>query len=420
MAKHFIIAKNRYRPIRSCIFSRPFLKYLVGLGMSVSLMWPQYSIAAYSAHVVEAHTGSILYSYRAHRQNFPASLGKVMTLYLVFRGLDMGDFSLETQIPVSTYAARQPPSKLGLAVGETISIRDSILALTTKSANDIASALAEFMTGTEREFAKAMTQQARLLGMINTVFRNASGLPHSQQKTTALDMTILGRALYTDFPHYCHFFSKRKFTFRGKTYRTHNNLLGVYRGVNGIKTGYIRASGYHLMVSGIHNQHQIIAVVMGGKTARSRDNQMKRLLDRAYSALDRNDQLLRKVIVPTGIPPKPDRHTNSASDKNTEISDTGATAIAAVEKMQTQSASLWAVQLGAFTKERAARLLLDSVTNLYPEELVNAVPRVTPITTEEGILFRAQHIGLTEKSASNLCALLKTQARPCIVLRPEP
>jgi D-alanyl-D-alanine carboxypeptidase len=400
-------------------------KSLLWYALIAILASPQVSNAGYSAHVVEANTGSILYSHKPNAHNFPASLGKVMTLYLVFRGLDRGDFSLETKIPISKYAARQPASKLGLPAGDSISIQDSILALTTKSANDIASALAEFLTGTEREFAKTMTQQARLLGMKNTTFRNASGLPHSQQKTTALDMTILGRALYIDFAHYCDFFAQRKFTFRGTTYRNHNSLLGVYRGVNGIKTGYIRASGYHLMVSGLHNHHHVIAVVLGGRTARSRDQQMRRLLDRAYYALDRKDELLSSIVVPPEKPNKTTQHNRqmkpqekiaSARTSSNEANQEGP--LSKEAENQSKGTGAWAVQLGAFSNPHAANLLLERIIKLYPDELISTSPHVLPITTEVGTLFRAKHIGLTEESARRLCSKLKKQAQPCIVVGP--
>ena len=399
------------------VFGRRFLfSALVAV-----LSWPENTMAGYSAHVVEANTGSVLHSHKPNAQNFPASLGKVMTLYLVFRGLDMGDFSLDTRMTISHYAARQPPSKLGLPAGDTISIRDSILALTTKSANDIASSLAEFMTGTEREFAKTMTKHAKLLGMTNTIFRNASGLPHSQQRTTALDMTILGRALYADFPHYCHFFEEKKFTFRGKTYRNHNSLLGVYPGVNGVKTGYIRASGFHLMASGLHNSHQVIAVVLGGKTARSRDNQMKRLLDRAYHALDRNDQILNTVVVPPG---KPKLIRTSPTATIVAVSEDSGTKSVQVEnpptedRLQETTTPEWAIQLGAFTKAHAAKLLLNRILEIFPAELKHSVPQVSPIITGEGTLFRARHLGLTQKLAQALCSKLLKQAQPCIVVAP--
>ena len=386
---------------------------------------PQASMAGYSAHVVEANTGSILYSYRAKTHNFPASLGKVMTLYLVFRGLDRGDFTLETNIKISPYAARQPPSKLGIPAGGSITIRNAILALATKSANDIASALAEFLTGTEREFAKTMTQQAKLLGMTNTTFRNASGLPHSQQKTTALDMTILGRALYKDFPHYSYFFEQRKFTFNGKTYRNHNSLLGVYIGVNGIKTGYIRASGYHLMISGIHNQHHLIAVVLGGQTARRRDNQMKRLLDRAYHSLDLKDRILDCIILAPAKPEKAYRTGDSKQNllrEDTALRETEAVTIvtdpAQLPSTLGPNAGSWAVQLGAFSLAHSAKLLLERTIASFPNELINSAPEVSPITTELGILFRAKHTGLSEESAKDLCLKLNEKSQPCIVLKP--
>ncbi len=413
---HFSGPRSRKRPI-------PMLLICLIAGLLIGT--PKTSIAGYSAHVIEASTGSILYSYRARKQNFPASLGKVMTLYLVFRGLDRGDFTLETNIKISPYAARQPPSKLGIPAGGTITIRHAILALATKSANDIASALAEFLMGTEREFAKTMTQQAKLLGMANTTFRNASGLPHSQQKTTALDMTILGRALYEDFPHYSYFFAQRKFTFNGNTYRNHNSLLGVYKGVNGIKTGYIRASGYHLMISSIHNQHHLIAVVLGGKTSRSRDNQMKRLLDRAYHSLDLKDKLLDSIILPPAKPKKAYTAANSNQNIHREdptLRETAAvTAVASPEKLPgavEPNPGRWAVQLGAFSLAHSAKLLLEKTIASFPNELTNSAPEVSPITTELGVLFRAQHTGLSEEAAKNLCSKLNAKAQPCIVVDP--
>ncbi|MEE2694177.1 MAG: D-alanyl-D-alanine carboxypeptidase family protein [Pseudomonadota bacterium] len=404
---------------------QPVATLLVLLIAASLLVVPQPSRAGYSAHVVEANTGSILYSYKANTQNFPASLGKVMTLYLVFRGLDRGDFTLETKIKISHYAARQPPSKLGIPAGGSISVRNAILALATKSANDIASALAEFLMGTEREFAKTMTQQAKLLGMTNTTFRNASGLPHSQQKTTALDMTILGQALYEDFPHYSGFFAQRKFTFNGKTYRNHNSLLGVYKGVNGIKTGYIRASGYHLMISGVHNEHHLIAVVLGGKTARGRDNQMKRLLDRAYHSLDIKDKILDSIVLPPAKPKKAykgqDFSENSNNgEKQMSRNDTGTVSEhpSTLPNDPHPNLGKWAVQLGAFSLAQSARSLLERTVASFPNELMNSAPEISPITTELGILYRAKHIGLSEKVAKDLCSKLNEKAQPCIVVEP--
>jgi D-alanyl-D-alanine carboxypeptidase len=233
----------------------------------------------YSALVIDVSSGETLHQVNATAARYPASLTKMMTLYLLFEALDQGRVSKSTEIPVSRFAARQPPSKIGLKPGQTIDVDSAIQALTVKSGNDCAVAVAEYLGGTEEQFAQQMTSRARSLGMTGTVFRNASGLPDPDQRTTARDMAILGMALRSRFPQHFHYFSERDFAFRGRTVRGHNDLLGRVEGVDGIKTGYIRASGYNIVTSVSRGSRRLIVVVMGADSARARNAHVEELIE---------------------------------------------------------------------------------------------------------------------------------------------
>jgi D-alanyl-D-alanine carboxypeptidase len=236
------------------------------------------SSPAFSALVVDANSGRTLYSADENGLRHPASITKVMTLYLLFEELDRGAMTLRTQIPISEHAAAQEPSKLGLAPGDTISVEDAIKAVVTRSANDIAVAIAEAVGQSESNFADIMTRKAHALGMTNTVYVNASGLPNDQQITTAHDLTILGRSLEERFPRYFRYFSTAQFDFDGEIIGNHNHLLGRVDGVDGIKTGYTRASGFNLLTSVHRDGRSLIAVVMGGRSAAGRDRIMVNLI----------------------------------------------------------------------------------------------------------------------------------------------
>ena len=233
---------------------------------------------AFSALVVDANSGRTLYSADENGLRHPASITKVMTLYLLFEELDRGAITLRTQIPISEHAAAQEPSKLGLAPGDTISVDDAIKAVVTRSANDIAVAIAEAVGGSESNFAEMMTRKAHALGMADTVYVNASGLPNDAQITTAHDLTILGRSLEERFPRYFRYFSTAQFDFDGEIIGNHNHLLGRVDGVDGIKTGYTRASGFNLLTSVHRDGRSLIAVVMGGRSAAGRDRIMENLI----------------------------------------------------------------------------------------------------------------------------------------------
>ncbi len=233
---------------------------------------------AFSAIVVDANSSRTLYSADENGLRHPASITKVMTLYLLFEELDKGAMTLHTRIPISEHAAAQEPSKLGLNPGETISVEDAIKAVVTRSANDVAVAIGEAIGQTEDNFADMMTRKARALGMSSTVYRNASGLPNDQQVTTAHDLTFLARALEDRFPRYFHYFSTAQFEYAGEVIGNHNHLLGRIDGVDGIKTGYTRASGFNLLTSVHRDGRSLIAVVMGGRTAAARDRIMENLI----------------------------------------------------------------------------------------------------------------------------------------------
>ncbi len=233
----------------------------------------------FAAIVVDGNSGRTLFSRNEHELRHPASVTKVMTLYLLFEQLEKGQLRLDTPLMISSRAASQAPSKLGLQPGETISVENAIKALVTKSANDIACAVAENIGGDEHTFAQMMTRKAHALGMRNTHYENASGLPDPGQITTAYDLAVLGRAIQDRFPRYYRYFSTHSFAYNGALHRNHNHLLGRVEGMDGIKTGYTRASGFNLLTSVRRGGHHIVAVVMGGATAGGRDRIMAQLIE---------------------------------------------------------------------------------------------------------------------------------------------
>jgi D-alanyl-D-alanine carboxypeptidase len=236
------------------------------------------TVSTNAAIVVDGATGRQLFGVDENALRHPASITKVMTLYLLFEQLEQGRLHLGDEIPVSSHAAAQAPSKLGLRAGSSIRVEDAIKAIVTKSANDMAVAVAEQIGGSESRFAEEMTEKAHALGMASTHYANASGLPNPEQITTARDLATLGRAIRARFPEYFHYFSLRDAYVRGMRLHNHDHLLGRVPGVDGIKTGFTAASGYNLLTSAQHNGHYIVAVVMGGRTWRSRDAYMETLI----------------------------------------------------------------------------------------------------------------------------------------------
>ncbi|MGV3634596.1 MAG: serine hydrolase [Pseudorhodoplanes sp.] len=237
----------------------------------------------YADIVVDANTGDVLHATSADAIRHPASLTKIMTLYLLFERLESGRVKLDSQMEVSAHAASQAPTKLGLRPGQTLMVEDAIKALVTKSANDASVVIAEHLAGTEEEFAKMMTRKARSLRMSRTVYRNANGLPDAAQVTTARDQALLGLAIQDRFPRYYRYFATQSFAYRGMRMANHNRLLGRVEGVDGIKTGYTRMSGFNLVSSVKRGDRRIVAVVLGGTSAGARDAKMRTLIEQKVS-----------------------------------------------------------------------------------------------------------------------------------------
>lgn len=250
----------------------------------MALLWLLVGVAyaGQAAIVVDATSGRVLGQVNADARNYPASLTKMMTLYLTFRELKAGRLTLADRLPVSAWAAGRAPTKLGLRRGQAISVQDCILGIVTKSANDAATVLGESIGGSEPGFAQMMNAQAALLGMSGTHFDNASGLPDPRNVSTARDLVTLGMALYRDFPQYAHYFSTKQFTFDGHVVRGHNHLMDRYAGMDGLKTGYTAASGFNLASTAVRDGHRLFAVVLGGRTAATRDRLMASLLDAGF------------------------------------------------------------------------------------------------------------------------------------------
>jgi D-alanyl-D-alanine carboxypeptidase len=241
----------------------------------------------YGAIVIDAATGQVLYENGADKKLHPASMTKIMTLLLVFDALKDKRLTLDQEITISPHANSMPPTKLGLGAGAKIRVEDAILALVTESANDIASALGEALGGTEENFARLMTQRAAGLGMADTTFRNASGLPDPDNISTARDMAKLAAYVIETYPTYYKYFSTRSFTYKGRAHRNHNNLMRRFPGMDGIKTGFINASGFNLAASAVRGSDRVIAIVFGGPNARIRDNKAEELLNLGFRELHR-------------------------------------------------------------------------------------------------------------------------------------
>ncbi len=401
----------------------------------------------YAAIVMDAHTGAILHQDNADDRRFPASLTKMMTLYMAFEALDAGRLSLEQRLPVSEAAQAMPATKLGVRAGQTLRVEHAILALVTKSANDASVVLAEAMGGSEGRFAQMMTQRARQLGMRSTTFRNASGLPDDGQVSTARDLAILSRALLHDHPRYYHYFSSRTFNFGGSVLRNHNRLMSRFDGMDGIKTGYIRASGFNLAASAVRGNRRLIAVVMGGQTARARDDRMAVLLENAFARLGGQPApqvaLLNPPLIPapsvapaqtraarSGIP-VPGRKPGAAAATSVGPAVAGAAMAGLIRELEAAKAEPassigvgdatagWAVQVGAFKSRRSSEQAIAKASSKARSLLSQAQPRVVPVPTREGTVYRARFFGLEEDSARAVCSQLQRAGHRCLALPPS-
>ncbi|MHA6685591.1 D-alanyl-D-alanine carboxypeptidase [Mesorhizobium sp. A556] len=436
---------------------------MLALAMTFTVAGATSSFAArHSAIVVDANTGRTLYASDANGRRYPASLTKMMTLYLTFEALAKGKISKSSKVTFSANAAAEPPTKLGVRKGGAISVDTAILSMVTKSANDSSTALGELLGGSEANFSRMMTAKARALGMKSTVFRNANGLPDPGQFTSAHDMAILGIALREHFPQYYDYFSQRSFMYGKRRINGHNRLLGRIKGVDGIKTGYTRASGFNLVSSAKDGGRSIVAVVMGGTSGASRDNEMAALI-KTYMpkasprggggdliAKTKDSQTvvaLVKSLLPKTDAPTPDSRPEreelaSAPDNVKPLKENipfkmaeqeaprekaAAPVVAAayaeaeqpVDPVNTASLpSGWAVQVASSPSKGEAKAILDKTSKQAPRLLADASAFTMPFKMDGVTYFRARFGGFDSKGAAwKACNGLKKQKIQCYAVQ---
>ena len=385
--------------------------------------------------VIDAETGRVLSEMNADAITYPASLTKMMTLYLTFEALNSGRLGLDQYLPVSSEAASKSPTKLHLVPGDSVQVHDLILGIVTKSANDAAAVLAEGLAGSEPAFADRMTAKARQLGMTNTVYRNASGLPDPEQRTTARDVAQLALAVYHDFPREYRYFATRQFFFRGRVILTHNHLLDWYEGADGIKTGYIGASGFNLAASAVRNGHRLIGVVMGGASAGSRDREMAALLDQGFAEVGVDPTLVARREVPAPVvaetetdqpePVRPREKIGQLAKAARKIAAhlspvAKAEAAPIAHQLRTPAETdRWSIQLGAFRVESAAEQAARSAATV-PGARGKPVQIVQPSKGGKGLVYRARLLNFSPQEAHGTCAALHKKKIDCSVVPPPP
>ncbi len=383
----------------------------------------------YAAVVVDAKTGEVLYAKRADSPRYPASITKVMTLYLTFEALQSGRLHPNDPVPISPRAAAQSPSKLGLRPGDSLTVDQAMQALAVKSANDIAVALAEKLGGTEARFAAMMTLRAQELGMRNTRFVNASGLPDSRQISTARDIAIMSRAVMRDYPQYYDLFSQRTFTFRGTTMRNHNGLLGRTPGVDGLKTGYTNASGFNIAVSAVRDNRRLITVVLGAPSTAIRNENAEDLILTGFDVMARRDRGERITVAQNLFEPTPSGPVIRGSTEQGDGDQDGLkivlasapppaaasrTKIVEPAKSGLHGKGNWMVQVGAFKSKADAKEQITFVTKRFGKHFQASNGQVS---SQSGS-YRARFSGYTESSAKDACQALKAKRLACMVVKP--
>jgi D-alanyl-D-alanine carboxypeptidase len=377
--------------------------------------------------IADASNGRILHGMDIYSLRHPASLTKVMTLYLTFAAIENGRFSMNTYLPVSSRAEAMPKSKLGLEEGSKITVRDCVLGLITESANDAAVVLAEAIGGSESHFAQIMTAEAKALGMKRTIYRNANGLPNPDQVTTAFDQAILTRAMMVHFPQYYGLFSTEEFAYNGVDHRNHNHLMENYEGMDGLKTGFINASGFNLIASAKRSKQRLIGIVFGGKTARGRDSRMAQLLDagfgRLYAEAKGGTQYAQAPAVQTTADAvdvtkdSKDEYQLAQGVTGTDAqgdSDEDDDAKAAPVKKASVKKS-WGVQIGSYNSRKKG---LSAIHHARKKSaaLRSANTQLVQVKAGRNSMYRARLGGLSEEAARNACSAIGTG---CLTLPPR-
>lgn len=370
----------------------------------------------YAAIVVDHETGGVLYAANVDMTIYPASLTKMMTLYQVFEAVDSGKLKLDSRWKVSKKAAGQAPSKLGLRAGQSITVRDAILGLITKSANDAAMVVAEGLAGSEAKFVARMNETARSLGMKRTVFKNPSGLPNRAQVSSARDLATLSRALIDHHPTMYKYFATRSFNYRGVTHGNHNGLLKTYAGMDGIKTGYIRDSGFNLAASAVKNNRRVIVVAIGGRSAVARNEWVSKLLDYGFTRIASAPSPQRRSTIATRAPATEQPQSAHAIAATTPTPAKQAVTLPASTAAVAEGS--WGIQVGAFRNRQAAQQSAETIAKNYPDDLYFTRIQITEHRLGETPLFRAALVGLSEADARRVCQTLQHKKSPCVVMAP--
>lgn len=360
-------------------------------------------MAETSSIIIDAKSGDVLYAFNADEKRYPASLTKLMTLYITFNALENGNLKMDDKLKTSYTAASRSPSRLGLNAGDVVDVKTCILASIVKSANDCATVLGEALSnGNEREFAKMMTKTAQKLGMKNTTFKNASGLNHSEQKSTARDMAILALALYHHFPQYYSLFSLNEFDYQGQTIEGHNNLLKTFKGADGLKTGYTANAGFNIVTSAKRGNHRVFVVTMGHKKAEERDEKVAFMLDKVFSHLALNEKINIQTL-------KAELETSKGGQTRTLYAKTD---IVSTPKLK--PVSDFAIRIGAFSSYDKAMSHAQNVQKHYSSKLLTQNIRIEKIERSDKAIYRAQIVGLNKMDADKLCAALKNKNQECV------
>lgn len=418
---------------------------------------PEPYVERFAAVVVEADTGRLLYERMSNEVRYPASLTKMMTLYLLFEALQKGNISLSTEMTASAYACSQDPTRLGLDAGDRIAVEDAIKAIVVRSANDVAVVVAEHLGGNEYQFAARMTERARQMGMAHTMFVNASGLPDTSQRTTAADLVVLSRRLISDFPQFYPYFRSQSFVWDGRSFEGHNNLMKFFDGADGLKTGYTRMSGYNLASSATRHGKRLIAVVMGGRSARDRDIQTAELLESEFTkmglgrpapvimamsplVLDDEELAASDAAEESAAKFRPDSVPVSAPVQSAPVPDTGASLanqpvyaanapVAARDDGQGDTSAdqqtrrdvkpahgQWGIQVGAHLSREGAETQLKDVQAHARDLIGQARSAIVQLDVNGETFYRVRFGAFTPAKAESLCEKLQKRGTSCLVV----
>lgn len=381
--------------------------------------------ASVSSIMIDAANGEVMYEMNADERRYPASLTKLMTLYITFNALENNHIKLTDKLKVSRTAAGRSPSKLGVRAGETITVKDAIMAVIVKSANDCATVLAEHFAPTEADFAVLMTNTAHKLGMNHTTFKNASGLPNKQQKTSARDMAILAMAVYHHFPQYYKWFSAKSFQYKGRTIGGHNYILKTFAGADGMKTGYTAASGYNIITSAKRSGKRVIAVTMGHNSVGERDKKVSKMMDRGLVHMQKGDvdvaTLTNEINGKGVIKAKTARvaavqKKTPAKTQNVRLAKAqNKTAVKATQIASAVSNGRYAVQVGSFSDYQRARNYALTVKNKLAKKYAVHDIKVEKVQAASKTVYRSKVIGLARNDANTICRNMKRSNQACLV-----